>query len=176
VLYELAQGAAAVRPDGQDVLLDMYCGTGTIGLSLASGCREVHGFDVSSSAVADARRNAERNGIANAHFHEGDLEKMAARLAADVPRPDVIITDPARAGMSPAVIAFIRASGARRLVYVSCDVTTQMRDLSDLAAPAVLPGEAAYELRHITPVDMFPQTAHVETVAMLERVESASHA
>jgi tRNA/tmRNA/rRNA uracil-C5-methylase (TrmA/RlmC/RlmD family) len=70
VLYELAQGAAAVRPDGQDVLLDMYCGTGTIGLSLASGCREVHGFEVSSSAVADARRNAERNGITNAHFHE----------------------------------------------------------------------------------------------------------
>lgn len=101
---------------------------------------------------------------------QGDLEQMAARLASDVPRPDVVIADPARAGLSPAVVAFIRASGARRLVYVSCDVTTQMRDLRDLAAPPTVTGEAPYSLRHVTPVDMFPQTAHVETVALLERL------
>jgi len=169
VLYSLAGEAAGLSEDGSDVLLDLYCGTGTIGLSLARRCQAVYGFEVVGSAVVDARTNAARNGITNAQFFEGDLEEVSSTIEKTIQRrPDVVITDPARAGMSPSVISFLRRCGARRVVYVSCNVTTQMRDLRDLALPAKLPGEQAYCLTTVTPVDMFPQTAHVETVAVLE--------
>lgn len=100
---------------------------------------------------------------------QGDLEAVSRSIGSSVPAPDVVVTDPARAGMSPSVIKFLRSSGARRIVYISCNVTTQMRDVRDLAAPPLEDGEHSYSLRRVTPVDMFPQTAHIETVGVLDR-------
>ncbi|GAB4817425.1 hypothetical protein N2152v2_004471 [Parachlorella kessleri] len=185
LLYQLVAEAAELQPS--DVVLDLYCGTGTIALSLARRCREVYGVEVVETAVADAKRNAARNGIDNARFLLGDLEQPGAAelLWGQVPQPDVVVVDPARPGLSPAVIAFLRQCGARRLVYVSCNPATQARDVALLcaqpagAAEAVAGGgsagdvaEAQYRLAWVQPCDMFPQTMHVEAVAVLDRVGS----
>lgn len=177
-----------LRPS--DVLLDMYCGTGSIGLALAARCAALHGVEVVAPAVRDARRNAERNGIANATFWLADLEASAgeALLAgAQLPAPDVVVVDPARPGLSPAVVSFLRRCGTRRVVYVSCNPATQARDIALLCAPAEAEAAAraagagpsragadaagaAYRLVSVQPVDMFPHTMHVESVAVLDRV------
>lgn len=145
------------------MVVDLYCGAGTFALALAGQAREVYGVEVEPAAVKDARLNAERNGIGNATFLEGDLEEVAA-MGQLPDYPDVIITDPARAGMSPAVISYILDSGAKRVVYISCNPATQARDLKQLCTQ----GGGPYRLEALQPMDLFPQTLHVENIAVLD--------
>lgn len=171
VLYRLVREAAGLRPSRQDVLLDLYCGTGTIGLSLAHGCKQVVGYDIVGPAVKDAKRNAAANRITNATFRQGDLERVCWDMRRSVgshsiPRPDVVIVDPARAGLGQSVVDFLRDCGARRVVYVSCNDRTLARDLDRLCNS---PG-AQYQVVSVQPVDMFPHTEHVEVVAVLDRI------
>lgn len=150
-----------------DVLLDLFCGTGTIGLCLAARCQQVVGVELAPSAVADARRNAARNAITNARFIQGDLAEL--QLADLIPAADVVVVDPARGGLPPAVVDFLlrhNPSGLRRVVYVSCNPATQARDLQLLCGGAT---GRQYQLASLQCVDMYPHTAHVETVAVLDR-------
>lgn len=160
VLYKLAADAAALT--GEEVLLDLYCGTGTIGLSMANKAKQLIGVEVVASAVADARRNAERNGVQTARFICADAGKAAAQLHDEGIRPDVVVIDPPRKGCTPDVIHTIVDMSPARVVYVSCDPATLARDLKLFA-------ELGYQTKEVTPVDMFPRTAHVECVVRLCR-------
>lgn len=159
-LYTLARRYAALNPD--DVLLDLYCGTGTIGLSMAQDCCSVIGAEIIPQAIENAHRNAADNGITNARFLCADAAAAAAQLAQDGINPDVIVVDPPRKGLSPELIDTIADMSPRTVVYVSCDPATLARDLSMFS-------QKNYSVEEITPVDMFPRTAHVETVVLLSR-------
>ncbi len=159
-LYEIAAGHAELS--GRERVFDLYCGIGTIGLSLARGAGEVWGIETVPEAVADAEENARRNGIANAHFIAADVRLGVRPLLERVGRPDVVVVDPPRAGLSKKVIRRVIECGARRIVYVSCNPTTLAPNASQLT-------DAGYTLRRVRPVDMFPQTPHVECVALLEK-------
>lgn len=196
-MYELAREYAGLRQG--EALLDLYCGTGTFALTLAaaSPASAVTGVDISASSIADAKANALRNGVANASFIAADLEDPAT--ARRLGSADVVVVDPARAGLSRAVVAFLRASHARAVVYVSCSAPTFGRDVKELTkavaetdlesasaprgkkpsgaggargrAPA---GErparsVPFRLVRVQPLDMFAHTAHCELVALLER-------
>lgn len=159
-LYRKA--AEYARPEGK-VLLDLYCGAGTIGLSMADKARQVIGVEVVPQAVEDAKKNAGLNGIDNARFICADAAQAAEKLAAEGIRPDVVLVDPPRKGCSPELLRCIGERFApRRLVYVSCDPATLARDCKILAG-------YGYELLEATPADLFPGTAHVETVALLSQ-------
>jgi 23S rRNA (uracil1939-C5)-methyltransferase len=160
-LYATAEAAAGLR--SADTVWDLYCGTGTISLFIARDVRHVVGVELNEAAIADARRNAADNGIGNVEFHCADIvDFLAPERSAGVPRPDVIIVDPPRAGMHTKVVEAIGASGVERLVYVSCNPSTSARDCAMLA-------ECGYEVTEITPVDMFPHTWHIECVIALRR-------
>jgi 23S rRNA (uracil1939-C5)-methyltransferase len=162
-LMELVREEAA--PAGDEVVYDLYSGAGTIALVLASRVKEVLAFEQVPEAVADARVNAERNGVANVRFFEGDvLTELDAALAPEspLPRPDVCIVDPPRAGLHPKVPAKLLELGARRLVYVSCNIHKGAEDLRELVA-------GGYRVEGIRPVDLFPHTPHVECVVTLVR-------
>lgn len=159
-LYAKAREYAALG--GDEVLLDLYCGTGTIGLSMAADCRELVGVEIIPEAIEDAKQNAARNGIANARFICGDATDAAAALRAEGIAPDVIVVDPPRKGLTPELIATIADMNPDRVVYVSCDPATLARDLK-------LFTELNYSVKEITPVDMFPRTAHCESVCKLIR-------
>ena len=146
--------------DGGEVVWDLYCGTGALALALARSAREVIGFELSPAAVADARRNAELNGIANARFLEGDV--ASATASSSLAPPDVCVVDPPRAGLHPRLIARLLALSPRRLVYVSCNPRTAAQDLE-----RVVPW--GWRIRRIRPVDLFPHTPHVECVIGVER-------
>ncbi len=161
VLYGLAADAAALT--GKEVLLDLYCGTGTIGLSMAHKVKKLIGVEVVPSAVEDARRNAERNGIEGTRFLCADAGEAAAQLRREGIRPDVVVLDPPRKGCTPQVIHTVVDMTPSRVVYVSCDPATLARDLK-------LFGELGYVTEKVTPVDMFPRTAHVECVVRLCRI------
>lgn len=161
-LYGLAAEVANLT--GNETLLDLYCGTGTIGLSMAGRVKQLIGVEIVEPAVADARRNAEVNGIKNATFICGDAAKAAAHLAEKGERPDVIVVDPPRKGCDESLIATIADMAPDRIVYVSCDPATLARDCKRL-------DEQGYTVTRVIPVDMFPRTAHVETVALLKRRE-----
>lgn len=140
---------------------DLYCGTGTIGLCLARHAEAVVGVELQPDAVENARRNAADNGILNATFLVGDVgEVLGGALSGARVGVDLVVVDPPRSGLMPKARQHIRAIGAPRLVYVSCNPTALGRDLVDLK-------RAGYRLERLQPVDMFPQTAHVETVALL---------
>lgn len=158
-LYRIAGEYAA--PAGKTVL-DLYCGAGTIGLSVARDAAKLIGNDVVPSAVQNARRNAARNGVSNAEYFCGDASAVAQKLAADGLRPDVIITDPPRKGMDEPVLQALADMAPERIVYVSCDPGTLARDLKRLAA-------LGYTAEACTAVDMFPRTYHVETVVLMSR-------
>ncbi len=160
-LYALA--GAYARPAGKAVL-DLYCGAGTIGLSVARDAARLIGSDIVPSAVENARANARRNGVDGARYICGDASHVAASLAAEGLRPDVIITDPPRKGMDEPVLAAIAAMGPERLVYVSCDPATLARDLKRLSALGYAPQACAA-------VDMFPRTCHVETCVLLSKLK-----
>ena len=154
--------AAALAGEGT-LLLDLYCGAGTIGLSMADRFSRVVGVEVVPEAVEDARQNAASNGIGNAEFLCADAAEAAARLEREGLRPDVVVVDPPRKGLSPDLPALIADKMApERIVYVSCDPATLARDLAAFAAHG-------YAVREARGFNLFPRTAHVETVALLCR-------
>jgi len=159
-LYGTAVELVALR--GHERVFDLYSGIGTIGLSLAARAREVVGVEIVEAAVADAIDNARRNEITNASFYAGDIRLAMRELVEQAGRPDVCVIDPPRAGLSQKVVRRIVEAGPRRIVYVSCNPTT----LAPNAAQLV---EAGWSLTRVRPVDMFPQTPHIECVALLER-------
>jgi 23S rRNA (uracil1939-C5)-methyltransferase len=160
-LYGVAGEFAAL--EGWERLYDLYSGIGTVGLSLASRAGELWGIELVEQAVADAIENARSNGIDKARFFAGDVRLALRDLAEKAGRPDVVIVDPPRAGLSAKVVRRIIETSPRRVVYISCNPTT----LAPNAAQLV---EAGYALRRVRPVDMFPQTPHIECVAVLDRV------
>ncbi|MBN1321440.1 MAG: 23S rRNA (uracil(1939)-C(5))-methyltransferase RlmD [Thermoleophilia bacterium] len=156
---------------GGPVIWDLYSGVGSIGLSLAAWARAVLAIEAVPAAVADARENARLNGIDNVHFLEGDVAKVlrevadgARELPEDLEQPDVIVVDPPRAGLAKKAVARIGEVGTPRIVYVSCNPSTMAPDIAQF-------GEYGYRLEHVTPVDMFPHTPHVEAVGLLVRVD-----
>ena len=159
-LYELAIDYA--QPAGTDRLFDLYCGIGTIGLLMAPRAAEVWGLELVEEAIADAIANARRNEIDNARFFAGDVRLAMRELVERAGRPDTLIVDPPRSGLSQKVVRRIIEAAPRRIVYVSCNPTS----LAPNAAQLV---EAGYALRKVRPVDMFPQTPHIEAVAVLDR-------
>ena len=161
-LYTVAGEYAGLT--GSETLLDLYCGTGTIGLSMAKKAGKVIGVEIVEQAVGDAKRNAENNGIANAEFLCADAAKAADMLKNRGVRPDVVVLDPPRKGCDAALIETVAKMAPARVVYVSCDPATLARDLKLFA-------EKGYQPQELTPVDMFPRTAHVETVVLMSRVK-----
>jgi 23S rRNA (uracil1939-C5)-methyltransferase len=159
-LYALAGEACELH--GWECVFDLFCGTGTIALALAARAGHVYGLDIVESAVADAIANAKRNDIANASFFAGDVRLAMRELRERAGRPDVVVVDPPRAGLSQKVVRRIVETAPRRIVYVSCNPTT-------LAPNAAQLTEAGWRLERVTPVDMFPQTPHIECVALLTR-------
>lgn len=159
-LYRTALGFAELR--GRETVVDAYCGTGTITLFLARAARRVYGIEVVPSAVFDARKNARDNRIRNAEFLVGDAARLMPRLYQKGVRPDVIVTDPPRAGCTPIVLETFARMKPKRIVYVSCNPATLARDLAHLQT-------LGYRTEKVQPVDMFPMTSHVETVALLSR-------
>lgn len=156
-LYEVAR--QALELDGTQTLLDAYCGTGTVGIFCADACREVWGLELLKEAVWDARENAARNSIANARFLAGDIKvTLPLLLGGPIGRVDRLVVDPPRGGMEKKALAHLLALRAPILVYISCNPTTLGRDLQVIT-------ESGYAVECITPVDMFPQTYHIEAVA-----------
>ncbi len=160
LLYELAIDYA--QPGSFDRVYDLYCGIGTIALSIAPRVAEVWGLELVPEAIADAIGNARANEIDNVRFFAGDVRLALRELAEQAGRPDVLIVDPPRAGLSQKVVRRIIETSPSRIVYVSCNPTT----LAPNAAQLV---EAGYRLARVRPVDMFPQTPHIECVAELVR-------
>ncbi len=159
-LYGLAISYAGLT--GFERVYDLYCGIGTIGLLIAPRAGEVWGLEIVEQAISDAIVNARNNEIDNARFFAGDTRLALPELVQMAGRPDVLVVDPPRAGLSQKVVRRIIRASPQRIVYVSCNPTT-------LAPNAAQLTEAGYELTRIRPVDMFPQTPHIECVALLER-------
>ena len=159
-LYGKALEYAA--PAGCGTVLDLYCGAGTISLCLARAAERVIGAEIVPAAVENARENAARNGLHNVEFLCADAGQAAAELARRGVKPNAVVVDPPRKGLAPDVIETVCAMVPARVVYVSCDVATQARDLKRFA-------ERGYAAREAVAVDMFPRTAHVETVCCLYR-------
>jgi 23S rRNA (uracil1939-C5)-methyltransferase len=159
-LYGIAGEYAGLQ--GWERVFDLFCGIGTIGLSLAPRAGEVWGLEIVEEAIADAIANARLNEIENARFFAGDVRLALRELVEQAGRPDVLVVDPPRSGLSQKVVRRIIEANPKRIVYVSCNPTT----LAPNAAQLV---EAGYALRRVRPVDMFPQTPHIECVALLER-------
>lgn len=163
-LYKEARRVADLRPD--DVLLDLFCGTGTIGLSMAKYCGKVIGYEIVGDAVADAVRNAKRNGIKNVRFIEGNLDR-AKDLPVDTicgeDAVDVIVLDPPRSGIGPKLTKELARTSARRIVYISCNPVTCARDLAYLEELA----PERFIVESVAPIDMFPHTPHIEVVTSI---------
>ncbi len=157
-----AQAIEYAQPRGFERMYDLFCGIGTIGLLMSPRVAEVWGLELAEEAISDAIANARRNEIDNTHFFAGDVRLAMRELVDEAGRPDLLVVDPPRAGLSQRVVRRIIEAAPRRVVYVSCNPTT----LAPNAAQLV---EAGYELRRVRPVDMFPQTPHIECVALLER-------
>ncbi|HEU4907051.1 MAG TPA: 23S rRNA (uracil(1939)-C(5))-methyltransferase RlmD [Solirubrobacterales bacterium] len=159
-LYGVAAEYAGLS--GAERVFDLYCGIGTIGLTMAARAGEVWGLEIVPEAIADAERNAERNGIGNARFIAGSARTGVRPLVERAGKPDVVLLDPPRPGLSQKIVRRVLECEAKRIVYVSCNPTT----LAPNAAQLV---EAGYALRRVRPVDMFPQTPHIECVAEFDR-------
>jgi 23S rRNA (uracil1939-C5)-methyltransferase len=160
-LYELAADFAGLT--GGETVYDLYCGIGTIGLTLARGALTVWGVEVSEESVACALENADLNGISNAAFFAGDTADSLAELRYRAGDPDVVVVDPPRAGLSNKALRRLGRLEAPRIVYVSCNPTTLAGNVKELSATW------GYKLERVRPVDMFPHTPHVECVSLLKR-------
>ena len=168
-LYGVAAEYAQLEPD--DVLLDLYCGMGTIGLSMAGHCRELIGVEIIPEAIDSAKANAARMGdavAAKSRFFCADAGEAAARLAAEGLRPDVIMLDPPRKGCDETTLSAVVQMSPRRVVYVSCNPSTAARDAAWL-------GQHGYRAEKVQPVDLFPRTKHVETVVLLSKLNTKQH-
>lgn len=157
-LYQTARSFAKLKPT--DTVYDLYTGTGSIGIFLAKYCKKVIGIEEIDAAIADAQYNAELNNAHNTHFYAGDVKKLLTQqLVTEHGMPDVLVTDPPRAGMHPDVVQTILDLAPPRIVYVSCNPATQARDLQLLSVK--------YDIMQVQPVDMFPHTFHIENVVEL---------
>jgi 23S rRNA (uracil1939-C5)-methyltransferase len=163
-LYSLAGQYAGLT--GEETVWDLYCGTGTIGLMLARQARSIWGIEISEESVACALENAERNSVGNIAFFAGNVGQVIRELKERSGSPDVVVVDPPRAGLAGKALRRLAETGAPRIVYVSCNPTTLAGDFKQLQE------QAGYRLLRAQPVDMFPHTPHVETVALLEREDS----
>jgi 23S rRNA (uracil1939-C5)-methyltransferase len=159
-LYAVAGEFAGLS--GKERVFDLFCGIGTIGLTMARGAGEVWGLEIVPEAIADAERNARANGIENARFMAANARTGVRPLVEKAGKPDVVVVDPPRAGLSQKIVRRVLECEARKIVYVSCNPTT-------LAPNATQLGEAGYRLTRVRPVDMFPQTPHIECVALFEK-------
>jgi 23S rRNA (uracil1939-C5)-methyltransferase len=155
-LYKTVAEYAGIT--GRETVVDLYCGTGTIAICLADSAKKVIGLEIVESAVADAENNCRINGITNCRFILGDIKDNLAKVAAG---PDVMIIDPPRAGMHKDVVSQVLEMAPGRIVYVSCNPATMARDLGIL--------KDSYSVLEVQPVDMFPHTYHIESVARLEK-------
>ena len=162
VLYDLAVEAAKLT--GKEVVLDAYCGIGTIGLTAADHAKQVVGVELNRDAVQDAIGNAKHNGVKNARFFAADATRWISEAAAAGEKADVIFMDPPREGSTPEFLASVARMAPKRVVYVSCNPVTLARDLATLT-------KLGYKAEGFTPVDMFPHTEHVETVVLLSKGE-----
>jgi 23S rRNA (uracil1939-C5)-methyltransferase len=163
-LYRITRDFAGLT--GEEVLYDLYCGTGSIGIFCSAGAKKVIGIEEVGDAVKDAYENAAMNGLDHCQFFAGDVAKICTDEFFETHgRPDVIITDPPRAGMSEKLVEQLLKMRAPKVVYVSCNPATQARDLQLL--------DSAYKVTRLQPVDMFPHTHHIENVALLELRDSA---
>ena len=160
ILYNKAKEYASLT--GSETLVDLYCGTGTIGLTMAKDVKSLIGVEIIQQAIENARENARLNGIDNAEFICADASQAAATLLERGINPDVVILDPPRKGCDEALIDTVAEMSPKRVVYVSCDSATLARDCQRFAA-------LGYQILAATPIDMFPHTAHVETVCLLSR-------
>ena len=160
VLYGVAAEAAGLT--GRERVFDLYSGIGTIALTLALTAGEVWGVESVERAVRDAIDNAKLNGVDNARFFAGDVRTALGPLVEQAGKPDVVVVDPPRAGLSPKIVRRLLEAEPQRIVYVSCNPTTLAPNARQIA-------DAGYELSSVRPVDMFPQTPHIEAVAVLER-------
>ena len=149
---------------GDEIVYDLYCGTGTIGLFLSESAKEVYGFEVIRSALDDAEKNADHNNISNINFFKANLDTFfkSGQLPKKTPKPNVIIIDPPRAGMHPDMAQYLPKLKAEKIIYVSCNPTTQARDAKILY-------QNGYEIRKAVMVDMFPHTPHIETVVLFSK-------
>jgi 23S rRNA (uracil1939-C5)-methyltransferase len=159
-LYAVAAEYAGLS--GRERVFDLYCGIGTIGLTMAARAGEVWGLELVPEAIADAERNAKANKIENTRFRAANARTGMRPLLEEAGKPDVVVIDPPRAGLSAKIVRRVLECEAKRIVYVSCNPTT-------LAPNAAQLTEAGYTLRRVRPVDMFPQTPHIECVALFER-------
>ncbi len=164
---EMAEGLHAVIEDlaglkGSERVFDLYCGIGTIGLAMAARAGEVWGLEIVGEAIGDAEANAKRNRIENAHFLAASARTGLAALLERAGRPDLVVIDPPRAGLSQKIVRRVIECESPRIIYVSCNPTTLAPNASQLV-------EAGYRLSRVKPVDMFPQTPHIECVALFER-------
>jgi len=160
-LYRLAIEYAA--PAASDRVYDLYCGIGTIGLLMAPRAGEVWGLELIEEAIADAIANARLNEVDNARFFAGDVRLALRELVDRAGRPDVLVVDPPRSGLSQKVVRRVMEARPRRIVYVSCNPTTLAPNAAQLVS------DGGYRLQRVRAVDMFPQTPHIECVALLER-------
>jgi 23S rRNA (uracil1939-C5)-methyltransferase len=157
-LYRVVRDFAGFQ--GHEVLYDLYCGTGSIGIFCSKQVQNIIGIEVVADAIADAKENAANNGLTNCKFYAGDVTDICTdAFFAQHGKPDVIITDPPRAGMSEKLVQQLIKMRAPKVVYVSCNPATQARDLQWL--------DATYEVAKVQPVDMFPHTHHIENVVLL---------
>lgn len=158
-LYKIVRNFAGLN--GNETVYDLYTGTGTIALFLANSCKEIIGIESIPEAIDDAKENARLNGISNASFYAGDAKDLLPEILTKHAKPDILITDPPRAGMHPSVIDSILKAEPEKIVYVSCNPATQARDLALLSDK--------YSLIEIQPVDMFPHTHHLENVVLMKK-------
>ena len=160
VLYNKAMEMAGLS--GKESVLDTYCGIGTIGLCAAPHAKQVLGVEINKDAVKDAAFNAKRNKISNARFIEGDATRFMSELASHGEKVDVIFMDPPRSGSTPEFLRAAAKMSPQKIVYISCDPTTQARDLATIT-------KLGYHVTHIQPVDLFPHTEHCENICLLEK-------
>ena len=162
-LYQAAIDNAGL--DGSQTVIDAYCGIGTISLAVAKHAKQVYGVEIVPAAIADAKKNAQNNGITNAEFVVGKAEEQFAEWQAEGLKPDVVIVDPPRKGLAESLIEATGKMAPKKVIYVSCNPATLVRDIQRFA-------EQGYHVtKPIQPVDQFPQTTHVESVTVLERTD-----
>lgn len=157
-LYDTALEFADLK--GDEIIYDLYSGAGTIAIYVSGGAKEVYGFESVESSIYDAKENLDINKVENVSFVQADLYKTFLPFTNVLPKPDVVILDPPRGGMHPTTVKDVLALSPQRIVYVSCNPTTQVRDIKLFV-------EGGYKLVKIRPVDMFPHTYHIESVALL---------
>jgi 23S rRNA (uracil1939-C5)-methyltransferase len=159
-LYAIALEYAELK--GDEIVYDLYSGAGTIAIYVSNFAKEVYGFEAVESSIYDAKENLEINGVTNVNFIQADLYKSFLPFTKTLPKPDAILLDPPRSGMHKNTVDDVLKLSPEKIVYVSCNPTTQVRDIKMLV-------ERGYKLVKIKPVDMFPHTFHIENVALLKK-------